>query len=183
MAHNAAAALALAADLGMDVETIGSRWAQFAGVHRRFEHIGDADGVRVYDDYAHHPTEIAAVLTAARAVIGGGRLIAVFQPGTYSRTQTFAAEFANALELADVAVVLDVFPAREEPIPGVSGATITELMQSPTGVVVYEPSFAKAPERIVSLARPGDLIVTMGIGNVYLLCDQILELLVDGRLP
>ena len=182
MAHNAAAALTLAAELGMDVETVASRWAQFAGVHRRFEHIGDADGVRVYDDYAHHPTEIAAVLRAARAVIGSGRLIAVFQPGTYSRTQTFAAEFASALELADIAVVLDVFPAREEPIPGVSGATITELMHPPAGVVVYEPSFAQAPDRIVSLARPGDLIVTMGIGNVYLLCDQILELLAGGRL-
>ena len=98
-------------------------------MHRRFEHQGDAAGVHVYDDYAHHPTEIAAVLQAARAVVGAGRLIAVFQPGTYSRTQTFALEFAHALALADIAVVLDVFPAREEPIPGVSGATITDLIE------------------------------------------------------
>ena len=86
--------------------------------------------MRVYDDYAHHPTEIAAALTAARAVAGRGRLIAVFQPGTYSRTQTFAREFADAMALADIAVVMDIFPAREEPIPGVTGATITDLIDA-----------------------------------------------------
>jgi UDP-N-acetylmuramate--alanine ligase len=177
MAHNAAAALALAADLGMDGQVIADRWADFAGVHRRFEHQGDVNGVHVYDDYAHHPTEIAAVLRAARAVVGQGRLIAVFQPGTYSRTQTFAADFAQALTLADIAVVLDVFPAREEPIPGVSGATITDLIELPPERVVYEPSFAAAPARIVALTRPGDVVVTMGIGNVYLLCAEILSLL------
>ena len=80
----------------------------------------------VYDDYAHHPTEVAAELEAARAVVGEGRLIAVFQPGTYSRTQTFAREFADAMAIADIAVVMDIFPAREEPIPGVSGALIAD---------------------------------------------------------
>ncbi len=180
MAHNAAAALALAADLGMDVATIVARWADFAGVHRRFELQGDVNGVRVYDDYAHHPTEIAAVLTAARAVVGDGRLIAVFQPGTYSRTQTFAVEFARALELADIAVVLDIFPAREEPIPGISGATITDLMTLPAERVVYEPSFGAVAGRIAALVRPGDIVVTMGIGNVYLLCGEILDLIGDA---
>ena len=159
----------------MAVAPIVERWADFAGVHRRFEHQGDANGVHVYDDYAHHPTEIAAVLTAARAVVGDGRLIAVFQPGTYSRTQTFAAEFAQALELADIAVVLDIFPAREEPIPGISGATITELMTLPAERVIYEPSFGAVAGRIAAVARPGDVVVTMGIGNVYLLCAEILE--------
>ena len=175
MAHNAAAALALAADLGMDIELVVDRWADFAGVHRRFEFQGMADAVRIYDDYAHHPTEIAAVLTAARAVVGDGRLVAVFQPGTYSRTQTFAVEFARALELADIAVVLDVFPAREEPLPGVSGATIADLIERPEEAAVYEPSFASAPVRIAELVRPGDVVVTMGIGNVYLLCAEILD--------
>ena len=173
MALNAAAALAMAADLGLDVDAVIRSWAVFTGVHRRFEPHGEGGGVRVYDDYAHHPTEIAATLTAARAAAGEGRLIAVFQPGTYSRTQTFAREFADAMALADVAVVMDIFPAREEPIPGVTGATISDLVDLPPERVIYEPRYAATPERIAAVARPGDLVVTMGIGNVYLLCDDI----------
>jgi UDP-N-acetylmuramate--alanine ligase len=175
IALNAAAALAMAADLGLDVDTVVAAWAQFGGVHRRFESHGEGGGVRVYDDYAHHPTEIAASLTAARAAAGDGRLIAVFQPGTYSRTQTFAREFGQALAIADIAVVMDIFPAREEPIPGVTGATISELVPLPPERVVLEPSYAAVPARIAGLARPGDLVLTMGIGNVYLLCDDIRE--------
>ena len=130
----------------------------------------------MYDDYAHHPTEIAASLRAAReALAGTGRLVAVFQPGTYSRTQTFAREFAEAMALADVAVVMDIFPAREEPIPGVTGATISDLIDLPDGQVIYEPRYDAVPERVAEAARPGDLVVTMGIGNVYLLCDSIRE--------
>ncbi|HJQ43294.1 MAG TPA: UDP-N-acetylmuramate--L-alanine ligase [Jatrophihabitantaceae bacterium] len=175
MALNAAAALAMAAELGLDLDAVTAAWARFGGVHRRFESHGSGGGVRIFDDYAHHPTEIAASLTAARTAAGNGRLIAVFQPGTYSRTQTFAREFADALALADVAVVMDVFPAREEPIPGVSGATIADLIQLPADAVVYEPSYAATPGRIAALARSGDLVLTMGIGNVYLLCDDIRE--------
>ena len=143
MALNATAALALAAELGLDVDTVAGSWAAFAGVHRRFESHGEGGGVRVYDDYAHHPTEIAASLGAAKAALGGvGRLIAVFQPGTYSRTQTFAREFAAAMAIADIAVVMDIFPAREEPIPGITGATISDLIACPPDQVVYEPRFA-----------------------------------------
>ncbi len=174
MALNASAALALAAYLGLDLDTAAGVWANFTGVHRRFESHGEGGGVRVFDDYAHHPTEIAASLTAARqALTGDGRLIAVFQPGTYSRTQTFAREFADALAIADIAVVMDIFPAREEPIPGVTGATISTLIDLPTDNVVYEPRYETTPQRIAELARPGDLVVTMGIGNVYLLCGEI----------
>jgi UDP-N-acetylmuramate--alanine ligase len=174
MALNAAAALAMAVELGMDAETVIRSWARFGGVHRRFEPHGTGGGVRVYDDYAHHPTEIAASLRAAAAAVGaGGRLIAVFQPGTYSRTQTFAREFADAMALADIAVLMDVFPAREEPIPGVTGATIADLVPLPPDRVLYEPSYAAVPDRIAALAVPGDLVLTMGIGNVYLLCPEI----------
>jgi UDP-N-acetylmuramate--alanine ligase len=174
MALNAAAALAMAAELGLDLDAVVAAWAAFAGVHRRFEYHGEAGGVRVYDDYAHHPTEVAAQLSAARSVVDpGGRLIAVFQPGTYSRTQTFAREFAEAMALADVAVVMDIFPAREEPIPGITGATISDLIDLPAERVVYEPRYDALPARIASFARPGDVVVTMGIGNVYLLCDDI----------
>src|SRR6185312_11924968 len=127
----------------------------------------------IYDDYAHHPTEIAASLTAAKAAAGSGRLIAVFQPGTYSRTQTFAREFADAMAIADIAVVMDIFPAREEPIPGVTGATISDLIELPASQVIYEPRYEAVPERVAALARPGDLVCTMGIGNVYLLCPEI----------
>jgi len=180
MAFNAAAALTVASELGMPIATVVARWADFAGVHRRFEFHGECRGVRVYDDYAHHPTEVAAQLAAARAVAGEGRLIAVFQPGTYSRTQTFAREFADAMAIADVAVVLDIFPAREEPIPGVSGATIADLIELPDSQVIYEPSFEAVPARVAAIAQPGDLIMTMGIGNVYLLCGEFLEAL-GGR--
>jgi UDP-N-acetylmuramate--alanine ligase len=174
MALNATAALTLAAHLGLDVGVAAGAWVGFGGVHRRFESHGTGGGVRVYDDYAHHPTEIEASLRAARdALAGTGRLIAVFQPGTFSRTQTFAREFADALALADVAVVMDIFPAREEPIPGVTGATISDLVPLPPERVVYEPRYDAVPERVAAVARSGDLVVTMGIGNVYLLCDEI----------
>ncbi len=174
MALNATAALVLAGHLGLDVDTAAAAWAGFGGVHRRFESHGEGGGVRVYDDYAHHPTEIEASLRAARdALAGTGRLIAVFQPGTYSRTQTFAREFAEALAIADIAVVMDIFPAREEPIPGVTGATISTLIERPAEDVIYEPHYDAVPERVAAVARPGDLVVTMGIGNVYLLCDEI----------
>jgi len=176
MALNASAALALAAELGLDLDVSTRAWSEFAGVHRRFESHGVGGGVAVYDDYAHHPTEIAASLRAARETLSGdGRLIAVFQPGTYSRTQTFAREFADAMALADVAVVMDIFPAREEPIPGVTGATISDLIDLPAERVIYEPRYDDVPERIAAVARSGDLVMTMGIGNVYLLCDEIRE--------
>jgi UDP-N-acetylmuramate--alanine ligase len=174
MALNAAAALAMAVELGLDPDVVVRAWAGFGGVHRRFESHGEGGGVRVYDDYAHHPTEIAAQLRAAKAAVPtGGRLIAVFQPGTYSRTQTFAREFAEAMAIADIAVVMDIFPAREEPIPGVTAATISDLIPLPPERVVLEPRFDAVPDRIAELARPGDLVLTMGIGNVYLLCGDI----------
>jgi UDP-N-acetylmuramate--alanine ligase len=174
MALNATAALALAAEFRLDLDAVTNAWANFGGVHRRFESHGEGGGVRVFDDYAHHPTEVAAQLTAARAFVSEpGRLIAVFQPGTYSRTQTFAHEFAEAIAIADIAIVMDIFPAREEPIPGITGATISDLIDLPDGQVIYEPRFTDLPGRVADVARPGDLVITMGIGNVYLLCDDI----------
>ncbi|MDQ2795928.1 MAG: UDP-N-acetylmuramate--L-alanine ligase, partial [Actinomycetota bacterium] len=143
MALNATAALVLGADLGLDLDIASRAWTEFAGVRRRFESHGAGGGVRVFDDYAHHPTEIVASLKAAKeALAGTGRLIAVFQPGTYSRTQTFALEFAEAMaQFADIALVMDIFPAREEPIPGVTGATISDLIDLPSARVIYEPRY------------------------------------------
>lgn len=174
MALNAAAALGLAVELGLDLDVVLDALREFRGVHRRFEYRGSANGISVYDDYAHHPTEVAAQLSAARAVAGAGRLIGVFQPGTYSRTQTFAREFANAMGIADIAVIMDIFPAREEPIPGVTGALIAEQVPLRRENVIFEPSFSATPRRIAEVAAPGDVVLTMGIGNVYLLCPEIL---------
>ncbi len=174
MALNATAALTVAAILGLDLDRVGEVWHDFQGVKRRFEFRGTTAGVRVYDDYAHHPTEISAALLAARATAGAGRLIAVFQPGTYSRTQTFAAEFGTAMALANVAVVMDVFASREEPLPGVTGALIADLVPLAAENVIYEPRWSDVAARVAAVARPGDVIVTMGIGDVHLLCGDIL---------
>jgi UDP-N-acetylmuramate--alanine ligase len=175
MALNATAALAVAVELGMPAGLVAGSWRDFPGVQRRFEFRGEAGGVRVYDDYAHHPTEVRAQLGAARGVLSGpGRLIAIFQPGTYSRTQTFASEFGQALALADVAVVMDIFPAREKPIPGVTGELIAGRVPSPPAQVLYEPDWHAVAARVAALAEPGDVLLTMGIGDVHLLCADIL---------
>ena len=175
MALNATAALAVAIELGLPVGQVTDSWRGFAGVQRRFELRGTAAGVRVYDDYAHHPTEVRAQLGAARGVLAGsGRLIAIFQPGTYSRTQTFATEFGQAMAVADIAVVMDIFPARERPIPGVTGALIAEQVPLPAAQVVYEPDWHAVAGRVAALAEPGDLVLTMGIGDVHLLCEDVL---------
>ncbi|HEX2902821.1 MAG TPA: UDP-N-acetylmuramate--L-alanine ligase [Jatrophihabitans sp.] len=184
MALNASAALVVLHELAADPAAADAAWRRFGGVDRRFELRGTADGVRVYDDYAHHPTEVRAQLEAAQAVLRAdaerygkpkGRLIGVFQPGTYSRTQTFAAEFGQALAIADAAVVLDIFPAREEPIPGVSGAVIADRVPLPPAAVQYQPEWSAVPDQVATLARPGDLVLTMGIGDVHLLCPLILR--------
>jgi UDP-N-acetylmuramate--alanine ligase len=182
MALNASAAFALTRELGLDADLVEQAWRGFGGVHRRFEFHGEVAGVRVYDDYAHHPTEVRAELIAARSALSGpGRLIAIFQPGTYSRTQTFASEFGEAMAQADIAVVMDIFPAREEPIPGVSGALIAERIPLPRDRVIYEPSWGATAARVAAVARAGDVVVTMGIGDVHLVCDEILTELAQRR--
>ncbi|NUT48367.1 MAG: UDP-N-acetylmuramate--L-alanine ligase [Saccharothrix sp.] len=173
MASNAIAALVAALELGADREGVLSGLAAFGGVRRRFEFKGQAGGVRVYDDYAHHPTEVAAQIAAARPVAGDGKLVVVFQPHLYSRTRLFAEDFAAALGTADAVVVLDVYGAREEPEPGVTGALISGLVPLPVGKVVYEPSFDRVPALVASMAGEGDLVVTMGAGDVTMLGPEI----------
>jgi UDP-N-acetylmuramate--alanine ligase len=131
--------------------------------------------VRVYDDYAHHPTEVAAQLTAARPIAGEGKLVVVFQPHLYSRTRTFATEFGAALGLADEVVVLDVYGAREDPEPGVTGALVTEAVPLAPEKVHYEPSFDRVPALVASLVTEGDLVVTMGAGDVTMLGPEIVS--------
>ncbi|WP_228771388.1 UDP-N-acetylmuramate--L-alanine ligase [Actinokineospora iranica] len=174
MAGNALAALLAGLELGAPLAELGAGIAAFGGVRRRFEFKGNAAGVRLYDDYAHHPTEVAAQLRAVRPAAAGGRIVVIFQPHMYSRTETFAAEFGAALGLADEVVVLDVFGAREEPRPGVSGALVADTVPLPGDRVHYEPSFDKVPALVADLIAEGDLVLTMGAGDVTMLGPEVL---------
>lgn len=173
MALNALAALLAGLELGAPADGLLAGLAEFSGVRRRFEFKGRAGGVAVYDDYAHHPTEVAAQLKAAREVTKG-RLLVAFQPHMYSRTRTFAAEFGTALARADEVVVLDVFAAREDPVPGVSGALVADAVPLPAERVHYVPRWADVPEVLAGLSRPGDLVITMGAGDVTVLGPEVL---------
>jgi UDP-N-acetylmuramate--alanine ligase len=173
-AINAAGAFAVLVGLGFDPNDVLGGIAGFAGTERRFELHGVVRGVSVYDDYAHHPTEVAAALSAARTVVGSGRIIAVHQPHLYSRTQLMAGEFASTYEaLADHTVVLDVFGAREDPIPGVTGALVAERFDD-QGRVAYLPDWQQAADHAASIAREGDIIMTLSCGDVYRIVPQIL---------
>ena len=184
MALNALAALLAAVEAGAPADAVLDGLAGFEGVRRRFELVGTADGVRVFDDYAHHPTEVRAALTALRAIaqqdrtghptITNARSIVVFQPHLYSRTKTFAREFGHALDTADEVFVLDVYAAREQPMAGISGATVAEHVSVP---VQYVPDFSAVAERVAGSARPGDVVVTMGAGDVTMLGQEILTAL------
>ena len=176
MALNALGATLAAIEAGADVDAVLDGLAGFEGTRRRFESVGIAAGVRVFDDYAHHPTEVKVNLEALRAVAGEGRSIVVFQPHLYSRTETFAREFGEALSHADEAFVLDVYAAREQPIAGVSGASVAEYVTVP---VHYVPDFSAVAGRVASAVRPGDVVVTMGAGDVTLLGQEILAAVHD----
>jgi UDP-N-acetylmuramate--alanine ligase len=176
MALNSAAALLLGLELGLPFGPMAAGLLSYGGVRRRFELRGEADGVRVYDDYAHHPTEVAAQLRAARTVAGSGRIVVGFQPHLYSRTAAFAADFGAALGLADEVVVLDVFGAREDPVPGVTGALIADAVPAPARVL-FEPDRGAVPAALVERAQRGDLVITMGAGDVTQLGPEVLALL------
>ncbi len=178
-AHNgldAAAAWVAVRRLGLGDDEAAAALATFRGTGRRFEDRGTAGGVRVVDDYAHHPTEISALLRAARDV-SHGRVVVLFQPHLYSRTRTFADEFAAALSAADEVVVTDVYAAREDPDPSVTGATITGRMGAHAHFVADRVAAARAA---AALARPGDLLLTVGAGDVTQLAPVVLEALAAG---
>lgn len=178
-AVNAAGAVAVLVTLGYPLDDAARAVEGFAGTVRRFELHGTRGGVRVYDDYAHHPTEVAAVLDAARTVLGAGRLIALHQPHTFSRTQRMYAEFAQVLEThADHTVVLDVYGAREDPVPGVTGQLVSGAFRDPSRVR-FVPDWSEAARYAASVARPGDAIITLGCGDVYRIIPQVLDAL-DG---
>lgn len=186
MVKNAAAALTAGVLAGGDLVKLAEGISGFSGVRRRFEFHGRVDtgdyrGVEVYDDYAHHPTEVTAVMKAAReklAARGFGRIVVAFQPHLYSRTMEFATQFAEALSLADEVIVLDIYGARENPVEGVDSRIITEHVTKP---VIFEPNFSAVPARVAEVAKPGDLVLTMGAGSVTMLADEILRALDPER--
>ncbi|MBI4901287.1 MAG: UDP-N-acetylmuramate--L-alanine ligase [Actinobacteria bacterium] len=179
--HNAAAAFAVGHHLGLDPQLLLEGAAGFAGTERRFQFVAEVAGVRVVDDYAHHPTEIAATLTAARAAAGTGRVVACFQPHLYSRTRDFAVEFGQALAAADVVVVTDVYAAREEPMAGVSSELVVRAARDAGADVTYVPALADVPAALAGLAREGDLILTLGAGDITTAGPLLAELLEARR--
>jgi len=176
-ALNATGAMAVLLSLGWRLDSAARAVGGFTGTVRRFELHGVERGVSVFDDYAHHPTEVAAALAAARTVIGDGRIIALHQPHTYSRTQAMFREFAEVLEShADHTVVLDVYGAREDPVPGVTGELVADAFEQ-SDRVAFVRDWQDAADYTASVARAGDYIITLGCGNVYLIIPQVLEAL------
>jgi len=174
-ALNAAAVLATCLELGFPVDAVTRGLAAYRGARRRLELKGEADGVRVLDSYAHHPTELAADLAAARDIADGGRVIAIFQPHLFSRTRIFAGELGAALGRADEAFVLDVYPAREDPEPGVTGELVAVAV--PGARAHFLPDRGAVPGAVAATAKPGDLVLTMGAGDVTALGQPVLDAL------
>lgn len=172
---NALAVVAVARELDVDLDAAREALASFAGTHRRFQQVGHRRGVTVVDDYAHHPTEVRAVLAAARQSHPQGRVVAVFQPHLYSRTLALADDFGAALARADVAVITDVYGAREEPVPGVSGQLVADAVGAAGGHARYVPNGAAVPDTVAELAADGDLVLTIGAGDITEAGPQILQ--------
>ncbi|MCQ0002645.1 UDP-N-acetylmuramate--L-alanine ligase [Streptomyces sudanensis] len=179
-AHNAAAALAAGARAGVDPADLARALTAYTGVGRRLQLKGEAAGVQVVDSYAHHPTEMTADLEAMRDAAGTGRrLLVVFQPHLFSRTRELGTEMGRALALADESLVLEIYPAREDPIPGVTSALITDAAVAAGASTTPVHDQDAVPGLIAGMARPGDLVLTMGAGDVTDLGPRILDRLAD----
>ena len=173
---NALAAIAVGRELSVPFPTIARALAEFTGVVRRFETKGERGGVLVVDDYAHHPTEVSATLASARQVYPGRRLVAVFQPHLFSRTRDFAKEFGRALTACDLSIITDVYASREKPIKGVTGELVAAAArEAGCCEVVYVPEKTKVVGEIIRLARPGDVVLTMGAGDVVRFGEEFLS--------
>lgn len=168
---NAAAVLAVGLELGLPASSLLDGLIKFHGAGRRFELKGSVNGIRIIDDYGHHPTEIKVTLEAARRYAGGGKLLVIFQPHRYSRTKVFTKEFAESLSMADTVWMLEIYAASEQPITGVTSANIVKLMKNAT----FEPNFMTVTEEVAKVANPGDVIITLGAGDVSSLGTLILE--------
>ncbi len=182
--HNAAAAYAVGRALDLPGPALREALGAFTGTHRRFEAKGEVDGVRVFDDYAHHPTEVAAVLRAARPrVVPGGRLVACFQPHLFSRTRDFLDEFATALTLADEVVVCGIYPAREEAadFPGVTASALADRVRSLGQDALVVEDLPDTAPALVGIVKPGDLVLTIGAGSITTVGADLVDLLRGSR--
>ena len=168
---NAAAVLAVGLELGLPAPALLDGLVKFHGAGRRFELKGSVNGIRVIDDYGHHPTEIKVTLDAAKRYAGGGRVLVIFQPHRYSRTKAFVNQFAESLSIADLAWLLEVYAASEQPITGVTSANIVKLIPN----AKFEPNFLAVTEAVAKEAKPGDVIITLGAGDVSSIGPLILE--------
>jgi UDP-N-acetylmuramate--alanine ligase len=174
-ALNAAAAYAVATWLGLDEAEVRQQLTRYQGTYRRFQLIGAPNNIRVYDDYAHHPTEVLNTLIAARTGVGDGRVVVCFQPHLYTRTRDFWRELAYALEQADEAIVMDVCGDREDPIPGIDGSMVANAVTPGTAHVTYQPVWDEAAPTVARIARPGDLVITVGCGDVTKVAPKIVD--------
>jgi UDP-N-acetylmuramate--alanine ligase len=164
--RNATGALGAVLALGAPLEPALEALARYRGLGRRFERLGEAGGIEFVDDYAHHPTELAATLAAARQAYPGRRIVAVFQPHLYSRTAEHGEAMGRALAAADVAIVTEIYAAREQPMPGVSGQSVARAAEQAGGTVVFEADKSRLRDRILEQARAGDVVITLGAGDV-----------------
>ena len=174
---DALVALACGLELGFAFADFAAGLGAFTGTRRRMEYKGTEAGIRVYDSYAHHPGEIAADLAAARSVAGEGRLLVVFQPHMVSRTKIFGTQMGEALGAADAVVVMDIYVAREAAEPGVTAEIVSDAVPLPADRVVFEPVWARAADHVLRWARPGDMVLTLGAGDVTRLGPEILHAL------
>jgi UDP-N-acetylmuramate--alanine ligase len=175
--RNALAAIGSGLALGVELPSMRSGLASFTGVERRFQKIGESRGVVVIDDYAHHPTEIQATLQAARTAFPGKRIVAAFQPHLYSRTRDFYPEFASALARADVVFLCDLYPAREQPMEGVTSALIADKMREEGKGPAWEGPRADAAQAIAQRVNDGDVVITIGAGDITRTGPELLNLL------
>lgn len=171
---NSLAAIALCLNLGLPLDVIKKGLLQFGGTKRRFEYKGTKNGITVIDDYAHHPTEVAATLTAARNY-PHGRIICVFQPHTYSRTKAFLSDFARVLSMADIVVLADIYAAREKNTIGISSKDLLAELQKNGQESYYFPSFDEIETFLSKKCINNDLLITMGAGDVYLIGEHLLQ--------
>jgi len=176
--RNALAAIAVGIGAwGLPFDALARGLAGFRGVERRFERVGDVAGITVIDDYAHHPTEIRATLAAARDAFGGRRIVVAFQPHLYSRTRDFAADFADALGAADAVFLCDIYPAREQPIAGVTSALIADLMARSGKAPVWTGPRTEAAAALGAACRAGDVVLTVGAGDITKTGGELVALL------
>jgi UDP-N-acetylmuramate--alanine ligase len=167
--------MAVALELEIPFHTIAAGLKRFRNPDRRFQRRGEAFGAIVIDDYAHHPTEIMATLSAAREGFGA-RTVVVFQPHRYSRTRALLEEFGRAFVLADHVIVTEIYPAGEEPVPGLSGSSVVDaLVRHGHPSAVFEADLARIPDRLTELVQPGDLVLTLGAGNVWKVAESFVR--------